>query len=110
MLSLRRSRGFAPRAAVGPPAAARLCDVVVPRFTFLALLSVGIATAAIDFGYGVLFAGVPYPDPTPEQLRDDDAALRVSERMMLAGAATAALAAPVAWIRRLQRKRREDPR
>ena len=83
---------------------------MVPRFTSFALLSFGIATAAIGFVYGVLFAGVPYPDPTPEQLRDYDATLRVSELMVLAGAATAALAAPVAWIRRLQRKRREDPR
>lgn len=83
---------------------------MVPRFTFLALLSVGIATAALDFGYGVLFAGVPYPDPTPEQLRDDDATLQVSERMVLAGAATVALAAPVALVLRLQRTRREDPR
>jgi len=83
---------------------------VVPRFSSLALLSVGIATAAIGFVSGVLFAGAPYADPAPEQLRDYDATLQVSELMVLAGAAMAALAAPVAWIRRLQRKRREDPR
>ena len=67
---------------------------MVPRFTSFALLSFGIATAAIGFVYGVLFAGVPYPDPTPEQLRDYDATLRVSELMVLAGAGSGSRGSP----------------
>lgn len=51
----------------------------------IAPLSLGLGILAIGFVYDVLYAGIPYPDPTPTQRADYNFHAGIAAKMMGAG-------------------------
>jgi hypothetical protein len=56
----------------------------------LAIFAAGLALASVGVVYGVMFAGIPYQDPTPDQLAGCNRHSRVADWIMLAGLLTSA--------------------
>jgi hypothetical protein len=51
----------------------------------LAILVVGVVIVLSGFAYDLMFAGIPYPDPTPAQMSDYDRGRRVADGIIVAG-------------------------
>lgn len=69
--------------------------------TLFGLPTVGLGLVLTGLIYGVLFVGVPYPDPTPEQRLSERFHLAVGKSVFLGGAAIflmGLVAAPVVWF------------
>lgn len=64
------------------------------------LLAIGWLSCGGGIGWGVLFVGVPYPDPTPAQRAQEAFHVQVSNRFLLVGfaALVAASAVFLQWV------------
>ncbi|WP_169977659.1 hypothetical protein [Tautonia rosea] len=71
------------------------------------LLAVGLLVAVAGFAYDLIFAGIPYPDPTPEMAARYRFHSRIASALELSGAAVflvgvlflSVIALRVAWRR-----------
>lgn len=74
----------------------------------LTLPLTGIALLVGGFLYDVLFAGLPYQDPTPAMQKDWDLHATIAAAIMLAGIGVLVLglaSAPVIWMQHKRQQR-----
>jgi hypothetical protein len=71
----------------------------VKRFLPVLLLVAGMAFLGGAFVYRVLFAGIPYQDPTPEMTANYDRHARIAGGLALIGATTLLAGAVTGWAR-----------
>lgn len=64
----------------------------------LILVVSGLCLGGAGLLYDVVFAGIPYPDPTPEMLASYDRHALVARVIELAGAADLALGLALLWL------------
>lgn len=56
-----------------------------PRRAGLILVLAGLALMLAGFAYAMIFAGIPFPDPTPEMAADYARQLAIADGLALAG-------------------------
>lgn len=76
-----------------------------PKRIALGLLAVGLLALVAGMGWGVLFVGVPYPDPTPAQRAEEAFHLEVSGTAMLLGVGALAGSLALFLLRLIWRQR-----
>jgi len=77
---------------------------LTPWPAFGLILGVGLATVVAGFLYDVLFAGIPYQDPTPELQAKYDFHSNVASWIMRTGLGICLLAIPVGLVLKVRRK------
>src|SRR5688572_9632655 len=61
------------------------CSAVRPWLLPLIMIGCGIFFVFAGFFYGAIMVGVPYPDPTPEQLTQQTRDIKISGWLMILG-------------------------
>lgn len=74
-----------------------------PRRTGLILVLAGLALMLAGFAYAMIFAGIPFPDPTPEMAADYARQLAIADGLALAGLIVFAAGAIWGLVRLLMR-------
>jgi hypothetical protein len=74
------------------------------RFLPLILILLGITLIFLGFVYDVLFAGIPYQDPTPALTTRYDFHSRIASIIRWSGVGICVIGGLVGLIRRLRRK------
>lgn len=75
-----------------------------PRRTGLILVLAGLALMLAGFAYAMIFAGIPFPDPTPEMAADYARQLAIADGLALAGLILFAAGAIWGLVRLLMRR------
>jgi len=78
------------------------------RFWLIVLMGIGITIILLGFVYDVLFAGIPYQDPTPALQASYDFHSRIASIIRWSGTGIFMVGVLVGIIRRLMKKNQKQ--